>query len=656
MAFTTQCVSSTTVNTMKKYLSLFACLMLVCVLQAANAAVLVGWAEMPMHTYAEGPTEGQFNGGAAVATDKQIIQGFSAVLQADQSDQFYFLTDNGFGEKNNSADALLRLYAVNIDFNSTNKKNNLVVANKYINFRDPDRKLSFKIQADYSHYYNDTGKPEVSDAIIENRWLTGADIDPESVRIDKNGSFWLGDEFGPFLINLDASGKVLRQEIPLPAVMSPDNPNRNNTPANLPSTGGFEGMAINPAGNKLYPMLETTVQGDPEKSLRIYQFDINTVSYNKVFYRYQLSAGTSIGDFVAVNEHEFLVLERNDATAITDRPVKKVYLIDINQIDNAKFVHKQELLDLMQLQDPDDLSGDGQKTYAFAHSHIENLLIINKNTLLVANDNNFKGRTYFIKVKLGNDLNLASFNQPNINKNAWTNNNTKPTGFDFGDHTFFGWATVFMYFLVNIKTGYKASVANIKKDNSYFWLGLTILLIFLGFNKQLDLQTNLTEWLRAISKMHGWYEQRRGVQFLFVSLMGLTIPLILISLRVFLFNSWRRYKLTWIGIVVLLVFVSVRAASFHHVDLFFYKTIGSLRYYQALEILAIGLIFVGTFYENKSVELKQNIKINNFVEIKQDGESIVCPKCYKRPSAEAKDGRTFKCKFCKHVYQVKRLS
>ena len=534
----------------------------------------------------------------------------------------------------------------------------MVVANKYINFRDPDRKLSFKIQADYSHYYNDTGKPEVSDAIIENRWLTGADIDPESMRIDKNGSFWLGDEFGPFLINLDASGKVLRQEIPLPAVMSPDNPNRNNTPANLPSTGGFEGMAINPAGNTLYPMLETTVQGDPEKSLRIYQFDINTVSYNKVFYRYQLSAGTSIGDFVAVNEHEFLVLERNDATAITDRPIKKVYLIDINQIDNAKFVHKQELLDLMQLQDPDDLNGDGQKTYAFAYSHIENLLIINKNTLLVANDNNFKGRTYFIKVKLGNDLNLASFNQPNINKNAWTNNNTKPTGFDFGDHTFFGWATVFMYFLVSIKTGYKASVANIKKDNSYFWLGLTILLIFLGFNKQLDLQTNLTEWLRAISKMHGWYEQRRGVQFLFVSLMGLTIPLILISLRVFLFNSWRRYKLTWIGIVVLLVFVSVRAASFHHVDLFFYKTIGSLRYYQALEILAIGLIFVGTFYENKSVELNQNIKIkiNNFVEIKQDGESIVCPICYKRPSAEAKDGRTFKCKFCKQVYQVKLLS
>ena len=287
------------------------------------------------------------------------------------------------------------------------------------------------------------------------------------------------------------------------------------------------------------------------------------------------------------------------------------------------------------------------------------MLIINKNTLLIANNNNFKGRTYFIKVKLNNDLNSASFNQPNINKNAWINNNTKPNGFDFGNHTFFGWATtVFMYFLVSIKTGYQANVANINKDNSYFWLGLTIVLIFLGFNKQLDLQTNFTEWLRATSKMHGWYEQRRGVQFLFVLLMGLAIPMMLISLRVFLFNSWRRYKLTWIGIVVLLVFVSVRVASFHHVDLFFYKTIGSLRYYQALEMLAIGLIFVGTFYENKLVKLNQNNKseINNFVEIKQDDESIVCPKCYKRLSAEAKDGRFFRCKFCKHVYQIKLLS
>lgn len=642
---------------MKKYLSTFAGMLLVCVLHAVDAATLVGWADMLMHTYAEGPTEGQFNGGGEVATDKQIIQGFSAVLKSDQDNQFYFLTDNGFGEKDNSADALLRLYEVNIDFNTVIKKDDSVAASRYLNVRDPERKLSFKIQADYSHYYNEVSKPEVNKAIIENRWLTGADIDPESVRIDKNGKLWLGDEFGPFLINIDASGKVLRQEIPLPDVMSPDNPNRNNLAANLSSTGGFEGMAINPAGDTLYPMLESTVQGDTEKCLRIYQFDINTAHYSKEFYRYQLNEGTSIGDFVAVNEHEFLVVERNAATAINDKPFKKIYLIDINQVDNAQFVHKQELVDLMQIQDPNDLNEDNQKTYAFAYSHIENLLIIDKNTLLVANDNNDIGRTYFIKIKLDNSLRLANFTQPNINKNAWINNNIKPTGFDFGDHTFFGWATVLMYFLASFRTGYQAKIANKNKESSYFWLGLTVLLVFLGLNKQLDLQTNLTEWLRATSKAHGWYEQRRGVQLLFISLMGLAIPLMLISLRVFLFNSWRRYKLTWVGIVLLLVFISVRAASFHHVDLFFYKTIGNMRYYQALEMLAIGVVILGTFYENKSVELNQNKKvaIKDFVEIRQEGESIVCPKCYKRPAAEAKDGRTFKCKFCKHIYQVQLL-
>lgn len=642
---------------MKKYDQAWLCLLFLCGLPAANATTLVGWAEMPMHFYAEGPSEGQFNSGAEIANNKQIIQGFSAVMQANQENQFYFLTDNGFGEKNNSADALLRLYAVHIDFNIPNKGNNSVLANQYVNISDPDKKLSFNIQADYDHYYNEASNPAVNKAIIDNRWLTGADIDPESVRIDKNGSLWLGDEFGPFLINIDAKGKVLRTEIPLPNVMTPDNPNLITAPANLASSGGFEGMAINPAGDKLYPMLESTVLGDPEKSLRIYQFAINSAQYDKAFFRYQLNDGTSIGDFVAVNEHEFLVLERNDATELTDNPIKKIYLIDIAKFDGAGFVYKQELVDLMQLQDPDDLNTDGQKTYAFAYSHIENLLIIDKNTLLVANDNNYKGRTYFIKVKLDADLNLASFNQPNINTSAWSNHNNKPAGFNFGDHTFFGWATVLLYFLASFSTGYQAKLASKNQENSYFWLGLTILLIFLGLNKQLDLQTNLTEWLRSTSKAHGWYEQRRGLQLVFVSLMGLTIPLLLISLRAFLYNSWQRYKLTWIGVVLLLVFVLVRAASFHHVDTFFYKTIGSLRYYQALEMLAISLIIISTFVKNKSMALNLNAKptIKSIVEIKQDGESIVCPKCYKRPAAEAINGRTFKCKFCKHVYQVQLI-
>lgn len=258
----------------------------------------------------------------------------------------------------------------------------------------------------------------------------------------------------------------------MPDIASPENPFRNNLlaslPANLPSSVGFEGLAINPADDKFYPMLEVLVQGDPEKSLRIYQFDIKNACYDKKFFRYQLGEGSSIGEFTAINTHEFLVLERNDATALAEKPIKKIYLIDIAQLDKTGFVHKQELADLMQLADSSDLNKDGQTHYAFAYSHIENLLIINKNTLIVVNDNNNQERTYFIKVKLDIDLNLINFNQPNININAWNSNNNTPAEFNFGEHTLFGWATVFLYFLACLCTSYQSKLGKTNLENGFF--------------------------------------------------------------------------------------------------------------------------------------------------------------------------------------------
>jgi hypothetical protein len=624
--------------------------------QAINAATLLAWAEMPMHVYAPGPTAGQFNYEMEISPNKQMLQGFSATLKTDVNNQYYFLTDNGYGEKKNSADVLLRLYIANIDFSSADKKSNTVVASKFINFRDPDKHLTFPIQADFSHYYKLESNPAVDGTIIQNRLLTGADIDPESVQIDHAGNIWLGEEFGPFLIKLDASGKVMLPEISVPDVASPDNPNMITKP-NLPSTGGFEGMAINPTGDILYPMLEATVMGDAEKSLRIYQFDTKTEQFADTFYRYQLDGETSIGDFIAINTHEFLVLERNDATLVNDNPVKKVYLIDINQISKAGFVQKRELVDLMRLDDPNDLNHDGKTQYAFAYSHIENLLLIDSKTLLIANDNNAKGSTYFIKVALDYALEMAQFNQPKLETSAWAENNLKPTGFDFGDHTFFGWATVLLYFIAALRTGFKAklakpALANQGFENSYFWISLTVLLILLGLNKQLDLQSNFTEMMRNMAKSHGWYDQRRGVQFAFVTIAGLAIPALIILLRVFLYNSWQRYKITWLGIVLLLMFILVRAASFHHVDTIFYKTIGSLRFYQALEMLAIGLIIVGTFFENKHAVTKKMNTAANILNLQTENDEVRCPKCYKKPKASAKHGRKFKCKNCKHVYQV----
>src|SRR5688572_11806243 len=87
---------------------------------AAHAQMLIGWAEMPAATFADGPTSGQFAAPNAYGTNvppyvgKQPVQGFSGVLDGPRKDVFHFLVDNGFGSQASSADALLRSYALHI--------------------------------------------------------------------------------------------------------------------------------------------------------------------------------------------------------------------------------------------------------------------------------------------------------------------------------------------------------------------------------------------------------------------------------------------------------------------------------------------------------------------------------------------------------------
>ena len=94
---------------------------------------------------------------------------------------------------------------------------------------------------------------------------------------------------------------MLKREVSLPGVMSPQNPYLNGGMANLPGSGGFEGMAINPAGDRLYTLLEGTVTGDASKTLRINEFSVDSESYTGASWRYKLeNAGTAIGDMTAI--------------------------------------------------------------------------------------------------------------------------------------------------------------------------------------------------------------------------------------------------------------------------------------------------------------------------------------------------------------------
>ena len=166
--------------------------------------------------------------------------------------------------------------------------------------------------------------------------------------------------------------------------------------ANLNRSQGFEGMAFSPDRQTIYPMLEGTVVGDPAGSVRIYKFDVASESYQGLVGRYQLASTSNaipterfaIGDFTPINNNEFLVIERDNGQGSTAL-FKKIFKVDFSKIDANGFVSKEEVANLLNIQDTNDLNGDGKTTYDMPFQTIEDVLVIDSKTILVANDNNY---------------------------------------------------------------------------------------------------------------------------------------------------------------------------------------------------------------------------------------------------------------------------
>ncbi|MBC8165314.1 MAG: esterase-like activity of phytase family protein [Bryobacteraceae bacterium] len=336
-----------------------------------------------------GPTSGQFiestNGQSAPFVIRQPIQGDSAILIKPEGG-YQIMTDNGFGSRSNSADALLGFFDISIDWRTGSGGTGRVTLDKVTRLSDPDERAGFRITAANTNYPNGQNNIPVDPAIRSGRLLTGYDFDTESFRRVADGTYWFGEEFGPSLIHTDANGKLLEPPFPLGGVRAPENLAGDR--ANLSSSRGFEGMALNGSGTKLYPMLEGTVQGDPAGTLRIMEFDLATKSYTCNRFRYRMEAATNaIGDFTAVNDRQFLVIERDGGQGATAL-FKKIFLIDIETVTDGN-VRKTEVLDLLNIADPLDLNGDGSFAFRFPFLTIEGVAVVNRSTLLVTNDNNY---------------------------------------------------------------------------------------------------------------------------------------------------------------------------------------------------------------------------------------------------------------------------
>lgn len=129
-----------------------------------------------------------------------------------------------------------------------------------------------------------------------------------------------------------------------------------------------------------------------------------------------------------------------------------------------------------------------------------------------------------------------------------------------------------------------------------FWLALAVMMLALGLNKQLDLQTLLTQVGREIARSGGWYGQRRVFQAAFV------FNCVVLG-AIFAGVGWRMLRgqsrvayLAYLGVVFLITFVVLRAASFHHIDTVLYRLPGLGRNVNfGLELVGVLIVTTSGF-------------------------------------------------------------
>ena len=242
-----------------------------------------------------------------------------------------------------------------------------------------------------------------------------ARLDSEGVRVSDDGQWlFISDEYGPYVYQVRRSTGQRIRSMKLPAHLFVSNLRPTGAAEIADNTSGrtankgMEGLAITPDGTTLVGMMQAALiqdaneGGDAANLLRFVTIDIESgVATHE--YAYLLTKGSGVSEIVALNDHEFLVNER-DGKGLGDgskAKVKQVYKIDItNAVDVTNMdgltaaknaVSKTLFLDIVQVLNANGITSDlipaklegmalaGDVTYNGTTYH----------TLWVANDNDF---------------------------------------------------------------------------------------------------------------------------------------------------------------------------------------------------------------------------------------------------------------------------
>lgn len=353
---------------------------------------LTGRAVLPADTIIPGPMVGRVMeskiNGRTLPFHGVPVQGFSSIIRLDKN-QHLVLQDNGFGTLANSPDVPLQWFHFQLNLSDSPDTLGSVALENVTFITDPQLFL--------------TETPPGGR-------LTGAHLDPESFVRLADGSFWLGEEFGPALIHVNAIGHVMEPAVDIPLVpeleaygrqskilMTPDHPALRhqaeaNHLANLPHSGGIEGLALTPDEKFIYASVEKALTEDPDRTRRIIlQFDPQKGTFTGEHRMYHVDApNVSIASLEAVSNTVLLVLERDTGEG-AEAIIKRIYKIDLEDEVPAKTL----VCDLMNIHDEAGFTtiekgaiGLGPN-YSFPYVTPECMAVIDNRTLLIVNDNNY---------------------------------------------------------------------------------------------------------------------------------------------------------------------------------------------------------------------------------------------------------------------------
>jgi hypothetical protein len=266
----------------------------------------------------------------------------------------------------------------------------------------------------FKHYFS--GRSDNFDPARNSGNAKDARFDPEGIRLSNDGlSVFISDEYGPYIYQFDRFTGARLRAFRLPnhlfvTNLQPvgDDEISGNTIGRT-ANKGMEGLAITPDGKKLVGIMQAALVqdnalgGDASKLLRIVTVDLPTGKTHE--FAYLLTTGSGVSEIVALNQHEFLVDERDgkglgDGSAAKIKQIFKIDLagaVDVSNMDGTEAathaVTKTLFLDIVSLLTSPPYNMDATQIPA----KLEGLAIgpdvnnggVRTHTLWVANDNDF---------------------------------------------------------------------------------------------------------------------------------------------------------------------------------------------------------------------------------------------------------------------------